>query len=106
MGRLTRQLGSTHHCGTKKPANGRVLQLRGILALSYSPQHSTASLDNFDLWTHISTLINENCLLAIHVGYNSIDVVALSTLHWNAQMRFWVFKYLRIFVQQCKHEQS
>lgn len=48
MGRLTGPLGSAHLCGTEKPANVKVLRLDGILALPYSPQHSTASRDNFN----------------------------------------------------------
>lgn len=48
VGRLTRPLGSAHLCGTEKPANVKVLRLGGILALPYSPQHSTASWDHFN----------------------------------------------------------
>lgn len=47
MGRLTRQLVSTHHC-VEKPADVRDIRLHSILALPYSPQHNTASLGNFD----------------------------------------------------------
>lgn len=104
MGRLTKPLGSAHLCGTANPTNVKVLRLGAILALLYRPQHRTASQDNFNfLRTCISTLIREDCLLAIHMGQSSVGTNVLYTLHWNAEMRFRDFKYLRIFVQQCKH---